>query len=121
MAVMRQMTKRTAMAIKRVRVDRATVKAKERRVTATTVVVMMANGTKVSARPPNNQLRGSGDNNSEGDKEDEGSKGDGDGGYGDDLTRGITAAAMAANDNEDSVSPHSTTINLMQQWEQQKQ
>ncbi len=65
--------------------DRAMVTAKETRVTATMVLVMMANGAKDSARPHNNQLRGSDDDNSKGDKEDEGGKGNGDGGYGDDV------------------------------------
>ncbi len=33
-------------------------------------------------------------------------------------TRGITAAAMMANGNVDSASPHITTFNLKQQLEQ---
>ncbi len=44
----------------------------------------MANSAKDSGSPPNNQLRGSDDDNNEGNKEYEGSKGNGDGGYGDD-------------------------------------
>jgi hypothetical protein len=66
MAVMRQSTKKMARAMKRARVDRGMVRAKETRVTATTVAVMMANGAKDSARPHNNQLRGSDNANREG-------------------------------------------------------
>ena len=72
-----------ARVLKRVRVDRAMVTAKETRVTATMVLVMMANGAKDSARPHNNQLRGSDEDNSEGNEEDEGGKGNGGSGYGD--------------------------------------
>jgi hypothetical protein len=85
MAVMRQLVKKTARAMKRVRVDRAMATAKETRVTATMVVMMMANGTKDSARPHNNQLRGNENDNSKGNKEDEGSKDNGDSVYSDDV------------------------------------
>ncbi len=37
------------------------------------------------------------------------------------LTRGITVAAMMANSNKGSASPHCTTINLRQQWGLQEQ
>ncbi len=47
MAVMRQSTKKTARAMKRARVDRGMVTAKETRVTATTVAAMMAKGPKI--------------------------------------------------------------------------
>ncbi len=73
--------------MKRARADRATATAKETRVTATMVAVMMANSAKDSVRPYNNQLRGSDDNNSKGKEEDEGSKGDGDGGYNDNVDK----------------------------------
>ncbi len=58
-AVMRQLIKKTARAMKRARVDRAAVTAKETRVMTTMKVVMKANRAKNSVRPHNNQLRGS--------------------------------------------------------------
>ncbi len=79
---------------------------------ATTVAGMMTNGTKDSARPHNNQLRGRNDSNCKGNKEYEGSKGDSGGGYGDNVNERDHAAAMMENGNKDSASPHSTTINL---------
>jgi hypothetical protein len=53
-AVMRQLMKKSARVMKRVRVDRAMVTAKETRVTVTRVAAMMANGAKDSAWPHNN-------------------------------------------------------------------
>ncbi len=67
--------------------DRAMATAKETRVTATMVAAMMANGSKDGARPHSNQLRGSKDNNSKGNEEDEGGKGNGDGSYGEDVDK----------------------------------
>jgi hypothetical protein len=87
MAATRQLTKKTARAMKRARVERAMATAKETRVTLTMVVAMMANGNKDSGRLHNNQLRGSDDDNSKGDKEEEGSKGNGDGSYDDDVDK----------------------------------
>ncbi len=58
MAMMRKLTMKMARAMKRVRVDKATVTAKETRVMATMVVVMISNSTKDSAMPHNNQLSG---------------------------------------------------------------
>jgi hypothetical protein len=54
MAVMRQLVKKSARVMKRVRVDRATVTAKETRVMVTRVAAMMANSAKDSAWPHNN-------------------------------------------------------------------
>ncbi len=51
---MTAVTKKMARVMKRARVDRATVTAKETRVRATTVVAMMANIAKDSARSHNN-------------------------------------------------------------------
>ncbi len=51
--------------------------------TATTVTAMMANSDNYSARPRKHQLRGSDNNNSKGNEEDEGGKGDGDGSFND--------------------------------------
>jgi hypothetical protein len=48
---------------------------------------MMANGAKDSARLHNNQLRGSDNDNSEGNKEDEGGNGDSNSGYGDNVVK----------------------------------
>jgi hypothetical protein len=81
---MRQLTKKMVRVMKRARVDRATVTAKETRVTATTVVAMMANGAKDIARPHNYQLRGSANYNSKGNKN---GKGVGDSGYGDNVNK----------------------------------
>jgi hypothetical protein len=117
-AVMRQLTKKTARAMKRARVDRATMTAKVTSVTATMVAAMMAK----SAKLHNNQLRGSDTSNSKGDKEDEGGKGNGDGSYGEDVDERDHGGS---NDNKhgdkDSTSPRSTTINPRQQWDQQEQ
>jgi hypothetical protein len=85
MAVTRRLKKKMARAMKRARVDRETVTAKETRVMATTVVAMMANGSKDSVRPLISQLRGSDNDNSEGNKKDEVGKGNGEGSYGDDV------------------------------------
>jgi hypothetical protein len=85
MTVMRQLTMKMARAMKRARVDRARAIAKETRVMATMVAAMMANCTKDSVRSHNNQLRGSDDDNSKGNEDDEGVKGDGDGRYGKDV------------------------------------
>jgi hypothetical protein len=109
---MRQLMKKSARVIKRVRVDRAMATAKETRVTATIVEAMVVNNAKDSARPHNNQLRGNDDDNSKGNKDNEGGKGKGEGSYDDDVKERDHGSGNDGKQQQDSVSPHRTTINL---------
>jgi hypothetical protein len=72
----------------------------------------MANSTKDTARPHNNQLRGSDEDTSKGDKEDEGGKGDSDGGYGDDVDERDHGGGNDGKWQQSQRGSTSTTINL---------
>ncbi len=95
--------------------------AKETRVTATTVAAMMANGSKDSARPHNNQLRVMRMTTAMATKRMRAARATLMVAMVTMLLRGITVAVMMAKGDKDSASQHSTIINLRRRWEQQEQ